>query len=742
MDDGHRKQGLVKPVRRQTIMNRWNVIPLEPRRGLGSHAVAWDALNKSLFNSHPMLDSRFIDELLIHYGSGRVVLCVLNPNDAPQAMCLLRSIRPGLWSTFLPSQAQIGPMLLSDPVHIPFLLPKLPGYALRVDMLCVDPAFSNFKMNDPLLVNRMDHALTMNVSLSGTFEEYWASRPKKLAQNIGRYMRRVQSDALEQRLVRITDASGLSAAVDRYARLESKGWKGKEGTALGSNDNQQKFYANLLLRYELAQKEAMVYELWLGETLVASRLIIGQGNMFAMLKTTFDEALSRYAPGRLLLYLVMQDLFKHRTGKNIEFYTDADTDQLAWATGQRWISHWTFHRNAASVLFNSLIGAASGALKSLSSAELEAGNEHTIGIYRRFDDLPDEVRDFFLAAESEDFQFGLAWYQNLTATVFADDEGVYIFSLRREEKVIACIPVLIRKGKLGFEVESLGNFYTTLYSPAVAPNVRYLDLVVLVKAIAKAFEPLTSMRFSSMDPDSIGYRRLKNALHAAGFADFGYFCFGNWYRPQPGDWKTYLAGLRGTTRSTIKRMSKKFSDAGGTLRIVTDATDLAEALAAYEQVYALSWKVVEPFPKFIPGLVNLSKDKGWLRLGVARLEGRPVAAQLWIVANGKANIYKLAYDEGFKAYAPGTVLTATMMEHVIEQDQVTEVDFLAGDDPYKRFWMSDRRERWGVIAYNPKTIAGIFGLSAEVLGRALRPFIDRSKMQLTKLLSQKPPVVD
>ena len=497
------------------------------------------------------------------------------------------------------------------------------------------------------------------------------------------------------------------------------------------------------MRFADTPQVSIVYELWLGDQLAASRLVFGLGDMVVMLKTTYDENLNRYAPGRVLLYLAIQDLFTYCPEKTIEFYTDANVDQLSWATDRRWIAHWTFHRNAASVFVNGLLGSmVSWRLKFLPNrhADIDIVNEDKIDAYRDFKSLPDDVETFFLAAESGDFQFGLDWYRNLIETVFKDHEGAYIFSLRRQGKLLACIPILATKKRFGNEVESLGNFYTTLYNPAFGPDVRYADLVILINAILKTLGPVTSFRFTAMDPEAPGYRRLKNAIHAAGMAEFGFFCFGNWYLPKPMGWQSYLASLRGATRSTIKRMNKKFSVAGGTLEILTDGEGVAKALAAYEQVYASSWKQPEPFPEFMPRLVNLSKDRGWLRLGVAWLNGKPVAAQLWIVANKKANIYKLAYDESFKAFAPGTVLTAALMEHVIEIDSVVEVDFLSGDDPYKRFWMSARRERWGIVAYNPRTLGGGLGLLQEVSGRALKPIVARAKVLMrAKIFSAQSP---
>jgi len=111
---------------------------------------------------------------------------------------------------------------------------------------------------------------------------------------------------------------------------------------------------------------------------------------------------------------------------------------------------------------------------------------------------------------------------------------------------------------------------------------------------------------------------------------------------------------------------------------------------------------------------------GMLRLGFARLGERTIAAQLWIVDRQKASIYKVAYHEQFASYSPGTVLTAHLLQHVIDKDRVREVDFLIGDDQYKRMWMSDRRERWGIVAYNPRTLIGCALLLKEIAGRTVR----------------------
>lgn len=84
------------------------------------------------------------------------------------------------------------------------------------------------------------------------------------------------------------------------------------------------------------------------------------------------------------------------------------------------------------------------------------------------------------------------------------------------------------------------------------------------------------------------------------------------------------------------------------------------------------------------------------------------------------HIYKLAHDEGFQSLAPGTLLTALLMQQVMQRDQVNEVDFLVGDDAYKKAWMSQRRERLGLVAYDPRTAGGLAGLLRQTLGTAYK----------------------
>ena len=74
------------------------------------------------------------------------------------------------------------------------------------------------------------------------------------------------------------------------------------------------------------------------------------------------------------------------------------------------------------------------------------------------------------------------------------------------------------------------------------------------------------------------------------------------------------------------------------------------------------------------------------------------------------------------------------MQHVIDTDRVELVDYLMGDEPYKRDWMSRRNERWGIIAYNPRTPPGLLAATRHFGGKWLKRF-----KQTTDNPDQQPP---
>ncbi len=261
-------------------------------------------------------------------------------------------------------------------------------------------------------------------------------------------------------------------------------------------------------------------------------------------------------------------------------------------------------------------------------------------------------------------------------------------------------------------LEALSNYYSCLFGPVgEAVNLGQAQWRVSIQAL-RALPGSAVLRLQPLDADSAWLSAFESGLRAAGFWTDRRFFFGNWYQPVPeGGFEPYWTARPSALRHSVERGRRRLDKAGGEWRIdiVTGAADearLAQAIAAYEAVYAQSWKGAEPCPDFMPGLMHLAAREGWLRLGVLWLDGQPLAAQVWLVLAGKANIYKLAYVKGKEKLSVGSVLTAELMRHTMDVDQVREVDYLSGDDAYKADWMAHRRERIALLAFDQRRPRG------------------------------------
>lgn len=207
---------------------------------------------------------------------------------------------------------------------------------------------------------------------------------------------------------------------------------------------------------------------------------------------------------------------------------------------------------------------------------------------------------------------------------------------------------------------------------------------------------------------------IASALRAAGW----------WVKAKPASDRHWLdlAGLDhdgwwasrpGALRSTVQRKAKK-----GIVDIQLLTTFDQGSWAAYEQIYAASWKPEEGHPALLRAFAEAESFRGTFRMGIARIEGAPVAAQFWTVEDGTAFIHKLAHVEDSLKASPGTLLSAALFRHVIEVDRVERVDFGTGNDAYKRDWMNRHEPLWRIEAFNPSRVAA-WGPALKAFARSL-----------------------
>jgi hypothetical protein len=332
------------------------------------------------------------------------------------------------------------------------------------------------------------------------------------------------------------------------------------------------------------------------------------------------------------------------------------------------------------------------------------------------------IQKAFRGGGEQSFFLSAPWFENYLKTVQAARANQLILSASVDDDAAALPMQYLRSHEwpYGKVIHGAQNYYSSLFGPVVAGN--HTD-----KLYDQLLRPLRDMRMSifdahPLDPVHPSFDALQRALQRQGWIIDKYLCFGNWQLDVNGRcYADYFQTLPSPLKNTIKRKTQALAKKGNArLEIITGGTDTERLIRDYTTIYNSSWKKPEPYTEFMPGLIRTCAQHGWLRAGIAYIDDTPAAAQIWIVHNNQALIYKLAYDEQFGKLSIGSILTAKLMEHVIDVDKVSLVDYLTGDEPYKRDWMSRRNERWGIIAYNPRTLSGLLAAARHFGGKWLK----------------------
>lgn len=333
------------------ISTRWK--RYSPDSYPGDLWLDWDRLNRAYNKGHPMIDSRFVSRLVEFFPADIEVLVATQENE-PVFMLLVELGGKVVAPLYRPSQMQLALAVLPDRSTLPFtqLFSCMPLSLMRLDLYSLDPLFHSALIEQKQALLE-DGATNMVVDTRGDFSDYWSSRPKNLRKNVSRYTNRIKRQFDGYRLLVSTDEESMAAAVERYAEIESRGWKGKAGTALVPGNVQEQFYRSVMQAYA-NQGQAYVFELYLGDSLAASRLCIANADQLIILKTTYDETFSDYATGRILLYETIRYVFDERVSNRVDFYTNASREQLEWATSSRTMYNLSMYRPAAQPLHKSL----------------------------------------------------------------------------------------------------------------------------------------------------------------------------------------------------------------------------------------------------------------------------------------------------------------------------------------------------------------------------------------------------
>lgn len=129
---------------------------------------------------------------------------------------------------------------------------------------------------------------------------------ERKARQLARFSRRISADgSIDHEVIR--EPGALVEAFVDYVALESRGWKGRAGTALDHRPQERAFLGDLVVSYGARGRVRIDRLRRRGRTL-ASSIAFETGCTFWFLKISYDETEARNSPGALLVERVTRTL--------------------------------------------------------------------------------------------------------------------------------------------------------------------------------------------------------------------------------------------------------------------------------------------------------------------------------------------------------------------------------------------------------------------------------------------------
>jgi CelD/BcsL family acetyltransferase involved in cellulose biosynthesis len=292
-----------------------------------------------------------------------------------------------------------------------------------------------------------------------------------------------------------------------------------------------------------------------------------------------------------------------------------------------------------------------------------------------------------------------------------------IVTLRRGDHLVALMPLHRRFGR----VRSASNWHTPEFGLLAEDADAARELV----------DALFARRPVEFTLGFIDRTRPEVGMCRAAATGMGYRILERTLERSPyvvvdGTWEAFTRTLSRNRRSQVGRRRRRLEDLGRLELDVVDGRErLEELLAEAFRVEASGWKgasgtAIASRPerrRFYGEVAQWAADRGWLRLAFLRLDGRPLAVQYLLEADGVQYAIKGGYDQGFERYSPGVLILLALLEQAFS-GEVERFALLGGDEDYKTAFASGYHDLVLVQAFAPSA-AGFALLALYAHGRPM-----------------------
>jgi CelD/BcsL family acetyltransferase involved in cellulose biosynthesis len=305
------------------------------------------------------------------------------------------------------------------------------------------------------------------------------------------------------------------------------------------------------------------------------------------------------------------------------------------------------------------------------------------------------------------------WWKHLS-----ERRKLSVLAIRREGQLVGLAPLAVRPAA----IKRLFPFRCLEFLGSGTAGSDYLDLIVQRGSEEEVLDALLPclrranrmLEFGQLKPGAQAIR-LARYLERRGWrsatAKVGTCPLIDLQSPtlQSQTWTSYLASLssehRYNVRRKMKSLAKQFEV---TFERVETQEQLGPALRVLIDLHKKRWRErgasdafhTASHEAFHQEFTSLALERGWLRLGVLRLNGQPASAIYALRYGSSFSFYQSGFDPEYARHSVGLVAMAFSIQSAIEEG-AEEYDFLHGTEAYKFHWANGSRDLERIQLYPP-----------------------------------------
>lgn len=314
----------------------------------------------------------------------------------------------------------------------------------------------------------------------------------------------------------------------------------------------------------------------------------------------------------------------------------------------------------------------------------------------------------------------LAWWD-----AFGGGRRLKICALWQRDELIALFPLCAQ----GRRLQAIANAHTPLFRP-FARDADALAVVVEA-AIAEADDGLSAFNVPADDP------AITLLVAASRRHDRITLLEPRYTSPlveTKGTFEQYRTKIKRKNRKEWERLRRKLqTDLAAAIVVLCEPSDLPRELARAFEVEASGWKgrrgtAIARSPqakRFYSDIAYAFAGTDELKLSTIEIDGDVIAFDFALLAGKRIWVLKGGYDERFRRYGPGVVLTFAEIERCFEL-RLDSLELLGEEAPWKLDFATASRSHFSVHSY-PRSASGVMRFAYR---RTLRPRLHRIYRQV------------